>query len=144
MEDLEKSLLRLGIEIQYKYKGQTPEKQGISFKKGKLCFKGSQVDRKYSLGGLLKVLQSQKQQVQERPLQIAKTERLPISTRQKNIVLRVASSYQHSGPTTPSVAGKGLKNLVMELLMPVDDGGSAPLELSAEWRKKKKKKKPRL
>jgi Relaxase/Mobilisation nuclease domain len=144
MEDLEKRLLRLGIEVQYKYKGQTQEKQGISFKKGKLCFKGSQVDRKYSLGGLLKVLQSQKQQIQERPRKMAETERLAISSRQKNIALRVASSYQHAGSNTPFVVGKGLKNLVMELLKPVDDGGSAPPELSAEWRKKKRKKKPRL
>jgi hypothetical protein len=33
LELLEFHLLRKGIEIMYKYKGQTKEKQGISFKK---------------------------------------------------------------------------------------------------------------
>jgi hypothetical protein len=56
----------------------------------------------------------------------------------------VASFYQYAGSNTPFVVGKGLKNLVIELLKPVDDGGSAPPELSADWRKKKRKKKPRL
>ncbi|HEY4147312.1 MAG TPA: relaxase/mobilization nuclease domain-containing protein, partial [Chitinophagaceae bacterium] len=59
MEELEKSLLKRGIETQYKYKGQTAEKQGISFKLGDYCFKGSQVDRKFSLAGLQKTLEQQ-------------------------------------------------------------------------------------
>src|SRR6187200_14240 len=52
MEELEKKLLMLGIETQYKYKGQTREKQGVSFKMGNTCFKGSQVYRKFSFAGL--------------------------------------------------------------------------------------------
>lgn len=56
MEELEKRLQKLGIETQYKYKGQTSEKQGISFKIGKDCFKGSKVDRRFSLGNLQKSL----------------------------------------------------------------------------------------
>jgi len=54
MEELEKKLNAQGIEVQYKYKGQTGEKQGISFRVGDFCFKGSAVDRKFSLANLQK------------------------------------------------------------------------------------------
>lgn len=56
MEELERRLQKLGIEMQYKYKGQTSEKQGVSFKIGNDCFKGSKVDRQFSLGNLQKCL----------------------------------------------------------------------------------------
>lgn len=54
MEELETKLKRQGITTIYKYKGQTTEKQGISFLVGKDCFKGSKIDRKFSLGNLEK------------------------------------------------------------------------------------------
>jgi hypothetical protein len=56
MGDLEKKLQLQGIEMQYEYKGQTLEKQGISFKIGENIFKGSKVDRQFSLGNLEKTL----------------------------------------------------------------------------------------
>lgn len=62
MEELEQRLLRLGIKTQYKYKGQTQEKQGVSFMNDNICFKGSQVDRKFSLVGLEKTLELQRRQ----------------------------------------------------------------------------------
>ncbi len=62
IEELEVRLLKLGIETQYKYKGQTHEKQGVSFKKDTVCFKGSQVDRKFSLAGLQKAFELQRKQ----------------------------------------------------------------------------------
>ena len=50
-----------GIDTQYKYRGQTLEKQGVSFKIGEDCFKGSKVDRQFSLSNLEKTLaQTQK------------------------------------------------------------------------------------
>jgi hypothetical protein len=62
MHDLEKKLLQQGIAMQYKYKGQTLEKQGISFKIGEFSFKGSKVDRQFSLSNLEKTIsQNQKQ-----------------------------------------------------------------------------------
>lgn len=63
MEELEQRLLKLGIETQYKYKGQSQEKQGVSFKIGQDCFKGSKVDRQFSLGNLQKTLSQQQKQV---------------------------------------------------------------------------------
>jgi Relaxase/Mobilisation nuclease domain len=59
MDELEDRLQKLGIDVLYKFKGQTREKQGISFKMGNISFKGSQIDRKYSLAGLQKILDLQ-------------------------------------------------------------------------------------
>lgn len=59
LEQLEKRLLKEGVTLQYKYKGQTQEKQGISFKLGEYSFKGSQVDRNFSLKNLEKALSLQ-------------------------------------------------------------------------------------
>jgi len=56
MQNLEKKLLQQGIETQYKYKGQTTEKQGVSFKIEGDCFKGSKVDRKFFLSNLEKTI----------------------------------------------------------------------------------------
>ncbi|MBO9203235.1 MULTISPECIES: relaxase/mobilization nuclease domain-containing protein [Niastella] len=56
METLVTRLQKQGIDTQFKYKGQTQEIQGISFKMDKFSFKGSQVDRKFSFSGLQKAL----------------------------------------------------------------------------------------
>lgn len=48
----EQLLKQQGITIAYKYKGQTNEIQGISFKKGDYSFKGSDVDRGFSYSKL--------------------------------------------------------------------------------------------
>jgi hypothetical protein len=59
MDELEDRLQKLGIDVLYKFKGQTREKQGVSFKMENISFKGSQIDRKYSLAGLQKILDLQ-------------------------------------------------------------------------------------
>lgn len=46
--DFEKLLKEKGIVLSYKYKGRTNEIQGISFTKGEVTFKGSEVDRSFS------------------------------------------------------------------------------------------------
>ena len=48
-----------GIETLCKYKGQTTELQGISFKLGEYKYKGSEVDRKFSIANLQKTLSQQ-------------------------------------------------------------------------------------
>ncbi|MDR1501055.1 MAG: relaxase/mobilization nuclease domain-containing protein [Prevotella sp.] len=48
----EELLKQKDISIEYKYKGQTNEVQGISFKKGEHSFKGSEIDRKFSYSKL--------------------------------------------------------------------------------------------
>lgn len=51
-QQFENALKQQEISIEYKLKGQTDEVQGVSFKKGKHSFKGSDVDRKFSYGKL--------------------------------------------------------------------------------------------
>lgn len=66
---LAEALMKLGIDMQYKYKSGTTELQGISFKKGVYCFKGSKIDRKFSITGLQKMIQeNNKKQVQKRKI----------------------------------------------------------------------------
>jgi hypothetical protein len=60
--ELEQRLRHLGIEMQYKMKGQTQERQGVSFRFGEYCFKGSKIDRQFSYGDLEKTIERQLKQ----------------------------------------------------------------------------------
>lgn len=62
LDELEQKLRSLGIEMLYKYKGQTSEKQGVSFRLGDYCFKGSQIDRQFSYDNLRKSISLEQRQ----------------------------------------------------------------------------------
>ena len=62
MDELEDRLGPLGIEMQFKYKGQTNQRQGVSFGLGEYCFKGSTIDRQFSYGNLERTLSLQQKQ----------------------------------------------------------------------------------
>ncbi|MGN6605375.1 MAG: relaxase/mobilization nuclease domain-containing protein [Ginsengibacter sp.] len=62
LAELKEKLVKENIEILYKYKGQTDELQGISFKLGDYKYKGSEIDRKFSINNLQKILQRQQTQ----------------------------------------------------------------------------------
>jgi hypothetical protein len=66
MEELQMRLSKEGIETLYKYKGQTNEKQGISFKRGEYKFKGSKIDRQLSLTNLEKTIALQQKMEMKR------------------------------------------------------------------------------
>jgi len=55
--DFEKQLSKKGIEIKFKYAGQTNKVQGVSFKMGENTFKGSEIDRSFSFGKLDKTFE---------------------------------------------------------------------------------------
>ncbi|MDQ2719448.1 MAG: relaxase/mobilization nuclease domain-containing protein [Bacteroidota bacterium] len=59
LEDLTEKLQQQNIETLYKYKGQTKELQGISFKTGEYKYKGSEIDRKFSINNLHRTIQQQ-------------------------------------------------------------------------------------
>jgi len=61
----ERALKHQGVSIEYKYKGQTDEVQGISFKKDKHSFKGSEIDRKFSYFKLDAVIEENNSQHQQ-------------------------------------------------------------------------------
>jgi hypothetical protein len=65
MEDLEMRLLERGISTRYRIDRGSGERQGISFRVEKYCFKGSEVDRGYSLKGLERTLALQQKQALE-------------------------------------------------------------------------------
>ncbi len=146
VDDLEKRLLAQGIEIQYKYKGQTLEKQGISFKMGNVCFKGSQVDRKYSLAGLQKALEQQQRHEQRIPVKMEKLDesRAPFK-KQKPLVSPSFPGSPEPHQDLSHEHGQGLSKLV-EILMRPEKHGSLPYEFTQEAyerRQKKKKHRPR-
>lgn len=65
LTELEAKLKQQGIEIQYKYKGKTTQLQGISFKMNNHIFKGSSVDRQFSIANLQRRLdQSKRESIQ--------------------------------------------------------------------------------
>lgn len=64
LENLKDELTKQGIETLYKYKGQTSELQGISFKLGEYKYKGSEVDRKFSIKNIERALQLQQSKAQ--------------------------------------------------------------------------------
>jgi hypothetical protein len=120
-----------GIHTQYKYKGQTQELQGISFRIGKDRFKGSQIDRKFSPGNLQKALAAM---IQKRDI----TAWLSPNDRKKAILIRSATRQTSAPAPTPK---QGLSPLILELLKPVETESGVPYELTDAYRKKKKKKK---
>lgn len=132
MKQLQEQLLLQGIQTEYKYKGQTTEKQGVSFKIGEDCFKGSKIDRQFSLGNLEKKLEQNRKQ---------------------------ALNYSHSFPATPSNQKKQnqeptgnfgdnlrsqdkesvLGSLIEKLTSPEENFGETPHELLKESKRKNKK-----
>ena len=139
MNDLEKRLMKLGIETQYKYKGQTNEKQGVSFRMNKICFKGSQVDRKYSFTGLQKIFDLQQKQVlmQEQKLQ----QLVALKERWEKVDSRQTTPTQQSEDSPE----KELSKIIKGLLRPEPMSDSMPKELTqSEELKRKKKKKLRI
>jgi Relaxase/Mobilisation nuclease domain len=68
MEELEMRLLERGISTRYRIDRGSGERQGISFRIENYCFKGSEVDRAYSLKGLEGTLALQQKQAIEQKL----------------------------------------------------------------------------
>jgi len=59
LDNLKEKLAVKNIETLYKYKGQTKELQGISFRIGNFKYKGSEIDRQFSLKNLEKAIYKQ-------------------------------------------------------------------------------------
>ena len=138
LAELEFFLRTKGIETKYKYKGQTQEKEGISFKRGNLCFKGSErSDRGFSLDNLQKTLTIPKnQRLKARAQSTIKHPSLPSDTGRigttSQQVLRASKLDSHESQSESIIS-----KMIVELLMPVRTPGySAP---PPDPRKKKNK-----
>jgi len=134
MDDLEKRLASQGIEIQYKYKGQTQEKQGISFKMGNACFKGSEIDRKYSFGGLQKALDQQlhRKHKMSGDSQIEDESSSHFKKQRKAIPKTHETPLAPQAPHQDVAKGQGLLNLIDILMRPEEEQESLPYELTQE------------
>jgi len=143
LEELEKRLASQGIEVQYKYKGQTQEKQGISFKMGNTCFKGSQIDQKYSLAGLQKTLEQQHQEQRILENNQSTDQTSPHFKKQrKSIPKPTETPIPHHSPHQD--AGKGHGSSLIDILMrPEEDHSSLPYELSQEAEVQRRQRKPK-
>lgn len=131
LESLEFCLRLKGIEIKYKYKGQTKEKQGISFKKGSLSFKGSEIDREFSLGKLQKALALRPdQRLRAKPAVVGKS-------------LTSDETEKKTGIAISTVSSTTLK-MIAEMLKPVKGGGTGSYDYSSEEERKRKRKRKRL
>jgi len=76
LEDLEKRLLEKAISTRYRLDPATGERQGISFRIGDYCFRGSQVDPAYSLKNLERTLSPELKPEQRQELEPGLTHEL--------------------------------------------------------------------
>lgn len=125
LDELKEKLQLENIETLYKYKGQTSELQGISFKIGEYKYKGSEIDRKFSVKNLEKIIRQQQ----------IKNLLKPTTTTSHSKLL---SQHKDLGFTKEKHEGK---NILDELLKPEQQD----LLLPYQWRlgKTHKKKKSR-
>jgi hypothetical protein len=122
LEDLAYRLKRKDIDTIIKYKsGSTTERQGISFQLGKHVFKGSKVDRSYSLGRLEQKL------LFHRQMRMAKRDVLTAYQPSSNSVAFPTSPFRTTGAYQPQestngageVLAKGMEEIAGNLLRPV-------------------------
>lgn len=150
MEELEKRLLKMGIETQYKYKGQTQERQGVSFKIGNFCFKGSQVDRKFSLLGLEKSLAlKQEQHLEHKQEQLINSQSentgQKISRKKLNTASKVPqSNHDAADKNLAGELAKGLGKAIEISMTPEENHEHASYELLQEQRRRRKKQSHKL
>jgi hypothetical protein len=139
LKELENKLQLRGIETQYKYKGQISEKQGVSFKLEDYSFKGSQVDRQFSLGNLEKtLLLNQKEALTLKPsLTVNRSYYSSATAHQSG-----ESACQFKENVQNSSLSKGLEKS-LEILLKPEINNELPYELLQESRQKKKKKQSR-
>lgn len=135
LDELKGLLQKEGIELLYKYKGQTNEKQGISFQLGKYKFKGSEIDRKYSLVNLEKVISVQQKLKIESVFQQVRS---PSLTKTPLKINRY--KYESSFEAFTKPLGKEFDRTIRLILQPTFTSDSISPELLREARKKRKRK----
>lgn len=94
--DLRFSLLKFGIELEYKHKRTTREIEGVSFRYNDIAFKGSQVDRKFSFGNLQKEFKENIRIQQEQFIKAQEQQEKPVSKVQQQ---------EESKPKIPTIGG---------------------------------------
>ena len=114
--DLRFALQKFKIEIEYKHKKTTNEIEGVSFRYNNICFKGSQIDRKFSFGNLKKVFEKNIELLREQAKK---------AQEQKEKELQKVQQRMESKPKVPSIGGVELSS---EQWQTLKDGGFIYLE----------------
>ena len=126
MEELEKALQKKEVETLYKYRNGTSERQGVSFSFGNYKFKGSELDRSFSL---IK-LQNYFSRHQDKAL--ASDATVPSGASQK------PSSHSGKTYTEELYRAKKENNVLNVLLKPAKDDMTQPQTMLPKKRKKKR------
>jgi ferritin-like metal-binding protein YciE len=145
MEILVNRLKQQSIDTQFKYKGQTQEIQGVSFKTGNYSFKGSQVDRKFSFAGLQKAFAQGIKEDVENVMGVKEDLNQPKDGRQVFRKIHAASK-RNSQKADPNSAGlekdgellKQMNKALEDLLKPEPADQYLPYELTQEGYRRKK------
>ncbi len=122
LNELKQKLQNQSIETLYKYKGQTTELQGISFKVDEYKFKGSEIDRKFSIKNLQK-------QINQNNIQL--------KTASQNLTFS-DSKFSLKEKHEPIKELHKEKSLLEELMMPEKTFEQLPYELLKKQKKKKR------
>lgn len=132
MKELEERLKKQKITTIYKYKGQTKEKQGVSFQIEKDCFKGSKIDRKFSLGNLEKYFAFRQQNLYQGQQKLTKY----------HISDTLYNNYSQQSTHDNIKTGKEIPGLIDAIVKPeMDFNLPYSEEYGNEPKKKKRKKK---
>ena len=119
------NLDKQGVEMQFKYKGKSDEVQGIVFSKNGYSFSGSKIDRRLSYSKIDEVLNTNRQEEQQRMMTVNRVSEQPI----------------------PQFESKGRDDLYsgsIGLLMPNATNGQADENYFEKQLKRKKKKQRKI
>ena len=119
------NLDKQGVEMQFKYKGKSDEVQGIVFSKNGYSFSGSKIDRRLSYSKIYEVLNTNRQEEQQRMMTVNRVSEQPI----------------------PQFESKGSDDLYsgsIGLLMPNATNGQADENYFEKQLKRKKKKQRKI
>ena len=126
MEELEKALTKKGVETVYRYRNGTSEKQGVSFSLEDYKFKGSELDRNFSLNGWLK------------EFKITQIKAVTDSDTLKSGALQNHKPKINRTPAQESYSRMIEKSVLKSLLTPQEQSDVQPASLLPKKRKKKK------
>lgn len=121
---LEEKLAKKNIGTLYKYKGQTKELQGISFKIGDFKYKGSEIDRKFSVKNLEKAIYRQKLNTSIKP---------STATSNSNLIAK-----EKIVPEVKKSLGKDT-NILLPVVNPQENNQAIPYQWKLGKKRKKKK-----
>lgn len=129
--DLRFGLQKFGIGLDYKLKRTTREIEGVSFKHDNACFKGSEIDRKFSFGNLRKefdknILEARKQGREE--LLQQQTEQKAKQEAEEKAKQEVEKKVREEAKNTPKSTKIGGVELTPEQWQTLKDGGFIYLE----------------